>query len=475
MEEEQQLKEKAILLVRRERELFALRMKNEQVASWLRLTQTLPRLIDRSLARDKLYAGLGRALITGLRVQRAAFFDLVPGALRPIAAGQSMAARPLDAGAAALLEQVRSGLCNEPDETGRQPLAAALGLHRFIWTSIHASDEERLLLVAGFDRERAKFQAPFDESNAAHMGNVGQHIETLLKNMLLVNELERDKQRLLQFNDTLERRVVERTRELAHANAETAKTLVALEEKDVRLQDDLRQARSFQQGILPTLKPCARIDFATVYRPLDLVGGDIYDVCEIAPDHHRMFVADATGHGVQASLRTIVLKGEYDRLKEQHATPDLVLRDFNRRLESMYAKGEMLSTGCCFDIDLRAAGRPLLRYSDAAHPPLLHVSGGVVRPISLPGPYLGLKPDASFPLVEVPLQSGDMILAYSDGISEQCGPANASFDFLAAVTTALQSAGALSDVLERIVPALDRFRGPVPMQDDVTLVAARIR
>ena len=106
----------------------------------------------------------------------------------------------------------------------------------------------------------------------------------------------------------LEQRVEERTLQLAT-------TFELLREKDERLNEDLLRAQAFQRRILPQLPEDQDIRFSAVYRPADLVGGDIYDVCSLGPGRFRVLVADTTGHGIQASLRTMVLKTEYDRIK----------------------------------------------------------------------------------------------------------------------------------------------------------------
>jgi hypothetical protein len=385
-QEEQQLRANALLLLRCERELVAVRTKSEHLTSWLRLAQSLPALMDRQLTVDAVYTRLRRALLARLRVQRVMFFELLTSpsgsTLRAIAPASGE--RPLAPDAAAVLEAQRCGACNAQNDVAA--LAVAVGLEYFLWSRIQVLRAAPVLLVIGFDKDKARFQSPFDETDAVHLGNMAQHVETLLGNLLLMNELERDRARLRQFNEDL----AARTEELARANREIAGALGALTEKDARLRDDLEQARRFQQGILPKLPRSPCIAFDAVYRPVDVVGGDIFDVCEIAPGHFRVFLADATGHGVQASLRTIALKSEYDRLKQDQVTPDVLLTRYNRRLVEMFPRYEMLSTGCCFDVDFRAGAEPMLRYANAAHPPLLRVSGGVTEEIYVDGPFLGV-------------------------------------------------------------------------------------
>jgi len=461
MEDEQtRLREKATLLLRRERELFAMRVKHEQALSWLHLAQSLPAVIDRTRPLEETFKVLRRSLLMGLKLQRVAFFELEDGAMRPV--GSAEEPRQLGVEAAAALAGARSGYCNDgADEAG--PLGAvahAIGLHRFIWGRIHPLNRKPVVLVAGCDKEKAQFQVPFEESDAANVGNMAQHVETLLGNAFLVNELEQDKARLELFNQTLERRVDERTRELR--------------EKDARLNDDLAQARNFQQSILPVLPEGGALTFAALYHPVDLVGGDIYDVCELAPGCYRVFLADATGHGVQASLRTIVLKAEYDRLKDLHESPDHLVADLNERLVKAFRPREMLSTGCCFDIDLRAPRGPLLRYTNAVNPELLLVSGGSVDGIFAQGAMLGLPSSTAPALLELPLAAGDILVAYSDGACEQTGASREVFDLTAAVEQAARATADPRALLDGVWRELESFRGDTPLGDDVTLVAARI-
>jgi serine phosphatase RsbU (regulator of sigma subunit) len=294
-----------------------------------------------------------------------------------------------------------------------------------------------------------------------------------VENAKLYGEVRATSEELRVLNESLEQRVRERTKELARANREVTDALAALREKDRLLQADLDEARGFQQSILPELPRTAGVEFGAVYYPLALVGGDIYDVSEMAPQHYRVFVADATGHGVQASLRTMVLKSEYDRLKASHLAPESLMSELNRRLAVSYPKLAMLCTGCCFDLKL-GAGAATLRYVSAAHPPLLHVSRTGIVEIFSEGPCLGASEQVTFAGVETTLEPGDLILACTDGIIEQRGPEGHVFDLQRAVGAATEIAGSLPEALEAVFTTWNEFRGAMPMRDDVTLVAVRV-
>jgi serine phosphatase RsbU (regulator of sigma subunit) len=118
---------------------------------------------------------------------------------------------------------------------------------------------------------------------------------------------------------------------LERTNRDLTAALRALEEKDRRHREDLAQARAFQQQILPREPQPGFFDCRAVYRPVEMVGGDIYDIAELDAWAFRFFIADAPGHGVQAAMRTMIVKTEYDRIKETSMDPAQLL-ELNDRI-----------------------------------------------------------------------------------------------------------------------------------------------
>jgi signal transduction histidine kinase len=202
---QEQLQEKAMLLLRREREIFAMRSKHEQLTRWLKLAQSLPYImVDRTHSIHEMYALLRKALISGLRLQKAVLLEIGERVLVPLApAGPERTLRPE---LAALLRNRGTGFCNEPLEPDVAMLAEEVGMHRFFWACILPTGKTPILLVAGFDRTKASFQQAFDDSDSAYVENTAQHIETLLGNAFLVTELERERDHLQTVNLTLENR-----------------------------------------------------------------------------------------------------------------------------------------------------------------------------------------------------------------------------------------------------------------------------
>jgi sigma-B regulation protein RsbU (phosphoserine phosphatase) len=255
------------------------------------------------------------------------------------------------------------------------------------------------------------------------------------------------------------------------ANKRLTKALGELTEKDRILKDDLEQARAFQERLMPKPISGRALAFAAFYHPAEIVGGDLYDICEVRPSVFRVLVVDATGHGVQASLRTMALMTEYDRLKMAAHGPDEVLQRLNHRLVSHYDEMGLVCTACCFDVEALPGGGAEVRYANAAHLPLLHLSGGQAAEVYEPGTYLGVIGEIAVTMKTFRIEKGDRLLTYTDGLVEEEHEGSALFplerlskmfgDPSAAV-------GAASDELGAVILAMAKKRTPT---DDITLVA----
>ena len=257
---QEHLKEKALLLLRRERELFELRMKHQQVTLWLELTQKIPGLFsDPQAPILDSYAALRKALVGALRWQRVSLLEFDGSSLRPLVPGGPE--RPLAPEAAALIRAELGGFCNDPTDATVGALAETLGLARFVWSRIEVRGCHPVVVAGGFDSAKAKFQSPFEGSEAAHLRNIAQLVEGVLGNRCLVKELQQERDQLQNTNvtlaarerelqaateglrvanETLELRVKDRTLELARRNQDMRLVLDHVEQGLVMLDREGR-------------------------------------------------------------------------------------------------------------------------------------------------------------------------------------------------------------------------------------------
>jgi serine phosphatase RsbU (regulator of sigma subunit) len=471
---EQFLRQKARLLIAREREVLALRRKQKRLGRWLAIAHKLPDLIDPKFEMSETCGRVSEEMVSVLELQRVIFFAMVaPLSLRPLAgaAGDTSAIVTIDPAAQPLLAGGAGGACAAPRGEALSALCAAVGLDRFLWYRMVVADAGSMLFVAGYDRERASSYAPFGEDDVAYFTDTAHQLELLLGNIHLLHALERDNRTLQQFNVELERRVDERTRALGASNRDLTNALEVVRRKDEHLDADIERARLFQATILPVLPVDPRIEFSAVYRPLERVGGDIYDVHALGPDRFRIFLADATGHGVQAAMRTIVIKAEYDRLKESCTSPDTLLQELGRRLWTLFPNGEVMTTASCFDVALTAEGADVV-YSNGGNPPLVHWNHGSALEICCEGPFLGIDAPP-FPAPRTfRLRAGESVFAFTDGLSEQTDGTGAFFeDRFVRAGAALECSAA--DVAS-IMAAFDAFRGTTALSDDITMIGLRL-
>ena len=139
--------------------------------------------------------------------------------------------------------------------------------------------------------------------------------------------------------------------------------------------------------------------------PASFVGGDLVDAFELSEGHFRFLMADTTGHGVQAALRTMVLKTEYEAIKWQQEWPHALVASLNDVLAANFPDLELRSTAVCFDLVRMTNGGWELRVANAAAPELFLLTGPDLVEIYQPGPFLAMMLGATF-ILDDPIFNG---------------------------------------------------------------------
>lgn len=239
--------------------------------------------------------------------------------------------------------------------------------------------------------------------------------------------------------------------------------------RDAIIRDNLLHARSFQRAILtaPPVVPGHHVDVA--YQPLDVVGGDIYDVA-ILDGIVRMFIADATGHGVPAALVTMLIKSAYEFVKESKDGPATVLQLLNDRVARAHGNLDVMCTAAVVDVDLRTRE---IRHASGAHPPPLLVKDGVVKEMESGGTFVGVEPGKTFPSWSRKLDKDDGVYLVTDGITES-RRADGEFFGDDRLHRALAEANELREgASDAVLVRLEAWLRPNALDDDATIVALR--
>ena len=247
--------------------------------------------------------------------------------------------------------------------------------------------------------------------------------------------------------------------------------------ENAELLTEMRGAEGTQASLLPRdPPPLETLDYAALFRPAGSVGGDYYDFIPLGERRMALALADVSGKGVPAALLMAGLQG---RLQAQAAMfgdhLEGLVEALNRSLVSVTETGRFIT----FFYSLYDDDRRRLRYVNAGHLPpfLLRAEGnGAPEWLESGGMVLGVLPDARYVGGEAAIGSGDVLVIYSDGLTEAMDPEGSEFGVEGLVDCVHRAGGAdARELVSLIVDGLSRFRKGVPLHDDLTLVAARGR
>jgi sigma-B regulation protein RsbU (phosphoserine phosphatase) len=248
---------------------------------------------------------------------------------------------------------------------------------------------------------------------------------------------------------------------------------VSAQEESLRsIEKELEIARQIQTSILPREVPrLVQLEIAARYLPMSAVAGDFYDFLLLDDKRVGILIADVTGHGVPAALIASMLKVAFAGQTANASDPAKVLSSLNQALCGKFE--EHFVTAAYVFLDLEAK---FLRYSGAGHPPVLFVnrSNGAARAIEQNGLFLGMFPAAEYTFLEMPLQSGDRYLLYTDGLPESKNASAEEFSidrckqFLESHSN-LPAAAAAHELLQAISRWSVRPSGQT-QEDDMTLL-----
>ncbi|MGA2435217.1 MAG: PP2C family protein-serine/threonine phosphatase [Bryobacteraceae bacterium] len=251
-------------------------------------------------------------------------------------------------------------------------------------------------------------------------------------------------------------------------------TMFGNERRLLSIETELETARQIQSSILPASVPENKnIRIAASYHPMTAVAGDFYQFVQIDENHLGILVADVSGHGIPAALIASMIKVAMQSVAAFAHDPAQVLGGLNRILSSE-ARGQLTSAAYVWiDTENRTA-----LYSAAGHPPLLCWRNGrdELQRIESNGLLFGIKPDAEYPVCTVPVEPGDRLLLYTDGITEPENAAGEAFgDWQLERVVRENRLQPASELSRQLLSEIRKWRpASVSQQDDITLIIVDI-
>jgi hypothetical protein len=236
------------------------------------------------------------------------------------------------------------------------------------------------------------------------------------------------------------------------------------------LESELKLARRVQSDLQPkpqSLSPA--IEFAASAVAADHVGGDFYDIFEAEPGQIAIVLGDVSGKGVSAALLVSVLQGALrSSTTSEH---QLACERINRMLceRSACERFATLFWGV-FD-----TASSTLRYVNAGHaaPMLVRGDQDLIERLDEGGPVLGLLPNARYSAGTVQVGQSDMLILYSDGVSEAANQTNEEFGEDRMLTALQGTYSAPVELCDSIMNQVAEFAKSGTAPDDRTLMVVR--
>jgi serine phosphatase RsbU (regulator of sigma subunit) len=179
---------------------------------------------------------------------------------------------------------------------------------------------------------------------------------------------------------------------------------------------ELALAGAIQNHLLPRRAPVyPTLDCAAATLSSEAVGGDYYDFVERSTRELTLVVGDAAGKGIPAALRLAGVQARFKSEALRGQDPGTLLQTFNLEL-ARHQHPENFVGLVCARIDVRT-GQVLLANA-GLEAPLLRRRSGEWESMTAGGVLLGVDPDADYPEARVDLAAGDLVLIYTDGLTE---------------------------------------------------------
>jgi serine phosphatase RsbU (regulator of sigma subunit) len=248
--------------------------------------------------------------------------------------------------------------------------------------------------------------------------------------------------------------------------------LQEVEQNERLMARDLSQAASIQAGLVPSRPPVVQgLDVSGSMTACRTVGGDYYDFFEYEGGRLGVVLADVAGKGLPAALVMTNLQAQVRLLFDEPG--DLAGR-VGRLDQSVAASVPDNKFISMFFGRIDPTGDELV-YCNAGHnPPILVRADGSVEFLEGGGTVLGMLPELGYETRRVPMRAGDLVMVFSDGVTEATDTADEEYgqDRLVDLLREHRTDDAATLVV-RVTEAIREWAAGAPPADDVTMVIAR--
>ncbi|TGL75192.1 PP2C family protein-serine/threonine phosphatase [Leptospira yasudae] len=340
-------------------------------------------------------------------------------------------------------------------------IAGSLGLYTLI-RAVRKKREGSLILLTGFVFiylamiNDLLYVSYFLETG--YYSSIGTFVFLAAQSVSLSVRNSKNMQRLLDLSRNLERKVEERTQRL-HAALRT-------------IEEDLDMAVKIQTDFLEVpddvvLKNTG-VRLYSFYQPIAKVGGDFYIVRPIAEKKLRIFLADAIGHGVQASLMTMVIQSEYNSIFDPKLSPGEFLTKLSGRFSARIGDISPFFSGLIADLDFET-DRILI--SSAGNPSCILSTNEKTLSLDLIGPYAGMIPGFKYEELSETLPKEFRLYLFTDGLPDRFIFSEGEYENFSMHRWLEQRCNqSIGSVCKELLDSANALRIPEFKKDDMTLL-----
>jgi phosphoserine phosphatase RsbU/P len=248
--------------------------------------------------------------------------------------------------------------------------------------------------------------------------------------------------------------------------------LALVEEGERMLRRDLAQAADIQGRSLPGEAPAVDgHDVAGFNVPCRTVGGDYYGFYPYSDGRLGLALGDVSGKGMPASLMMMALHARLQVLAEDPGN----LAGFMSRLNKATCANCPSNRFITFFFCVLNTATGEFAFANAGHnPPIIIRASGEFEMLEGGGPVLGILPIAPYSEMHAQLNPGDILVIYSDGVTEANNVRYEEFEEQRLIDTLVEyRTASAADIVAAVTKALTDFAAGAPQADDITLVVAK--
>jgi sigma-B regulation protein RsbU (phosphoserine phosphatase) len=241
-----------------------------------------------------------------------------------------------------------------------------------------------------------------------------------------------------------------------------------------RMERELQMARELQVGLLPTEAPALPgWEFAATWLPAREAAGDYYDFVPLRGGRLALVIADVCDKGMPAALFMALSRSIVRASLDSAPSPAEGVARANRRIHADATSGMFVTLFCA---EVQPGVGEIVCVNAGHHPPLLAAAASGKKPaVLLPaGMALGVLADSSYEQGVVHLDPGDLLLLYTDGVTDARNAEGEEFGKARVERLLLEARGqSAPEVVAALEAAVRAFTGPVAPFDDVTVLAVK--